>query len=77
MSTTVQKISISVPNNLYENLLALLGKREVSKFIAEAIEEKVLEKKLGGGVENFIALRAKLPKVVRKKILLAIEKGRI
>lgn len=76
MSTTVSKFSVSMPSYIYEQLAVKLGKREVSGFIADAVEKRLLDETIQDDVEAFIAIRQKLPKVSVKAIQEAIEKGR-
>ena len=76
MSTTVSKFSVSMPRYIYEQLAAKLGKREVSGFIADAVEERLLGEATEDIVEAFIAMRQRLPKVSTKAIKEAMEKGR-
>ena len=77
MSMTVNKISISLPTYIIDYLAAIAGKREVSGFIARAVEEKMLRDTGGDDpVEAFIALRKRLPKVSDHAIRAAVSKGR-
>jgi len=73
-----QRITISLPNHVYEDLLAFLGKGKISGFVAEATQHKLLEKKLApkSPVEAFFALRKITTKRTNKQILEAIRKGR-
>lgn len=77
MSTTVSKFSVSMPEYLYAQLATKLGKREVSGFITDAVEEKLLNVATDDAVETFIAMRQKIPKVNAKAIKEAVEKGRM
>ncbi len=77
MSNTVSKFSISMPSYIYRQLSAQLGKREVSSFIASAVEEKLLDVSAGDSVEAFIALRRRLPKVTGQALKEAIGQGRL
>lgn len=72
----MNKITISIPRYLHEDLKSLVKKREVSKFVAKAVEKQLLEEKVGKTTDEFISLRKKLPKFSRNKILTAIKKGR-
>lgn len=77
MSMNVGKISVSLPLHLTDYLATKVGKREVSGFIAEAVEEKMLrDAGSDDPVEAFIELRTLLPKVSDKEIREAINKGR-
>ena len=79
MSTNVQKISVSISKDIYQELVAFLGKGNISSFITEAAEEKLLEKKLEpkDPVEAFLRLRKVTPKLTHKQIMAAIRKGRM
>lgn len=71
-----QKITISLPHHIYEQLVSRTRKRHVSKYVATAIERQILEEKDIDPINEFIAMREKLPKVTRIRILQAINKGR-
>jgi len=73
-----QRITISLPKNIYEDLLSLFGRGKVSGVVAEAVEEKILKKKLEpkDPVKAFLALRKVTPKLTHKEIMDAIHKGR-
>ena len=74
-----QRITISMPNYLYEQLLALAGKGNVSGFVTEATEAKILNKAVAAKndpVDAFFALRKIAPRRTNKQILEAIRKGR-
>ncbi len=77
MSMTIQKISISLPRYLTDYLAVKLGNRQMSGFIARALEEKILNDIPVGSVDTFLAHRKKLPKISYKIIRQAIERGRI
>jgi len=71
-----QRITVSIPNYLYNNLIRQLPAGKISRFVAQAIE-KELTRMEGEPTEEFIALRKKLPKKTREEIIKAIKKGRI
>jgi len=73
-----QRVTVSLPKNIYEDLISWIGKGKVSKFVAEATEDRLLEEKLApkDPVEAFFAHRKNLPKLTTKQILAAIHKGR-
>ena len=73
-----QRVTVSLPKDLFEDLINLIGKGKVSSFVAEATEEKILEKKLEpkDPVEAFLALRKKTKKLSDSEIMTAIRKGR-
>jgi len=71
-----QRITISIPTYLYENLIRQLPAGKVSRFVAQAIEKELMKGETEP-IEEFIALREKLPKKHRAEIIKAIKKGRI
>ena len=73
-----QRITISLPNHVYEDLLTLIGKGKVSNFVAEATQIKLLDEKLTfkDPVKAFFAHRKDLPKLTHEQIMAAIRKGR-
>ena len=79
MSTNVQKISISMPRDIYQELVSFLGKGKISRFITEATEDKLLEEKLvqKDPIEAFFAHKKDLPKLTHRQIMAAIKKGRM
>ena len=77
MSMTVNKISISLPVHIAEYLSATVGKRHVSRFITKVLQEKLLRDTSKDPVEDFIAIRNRLPRVSDHAIRAAITKGRI
>lgn len=77
MSMTVNKISISLPKHIADYLAVKLGNRQVSGFIAKAVEEKILRDTSIDPVEEFIAMRKQLPKISYKAIRAAMVKGRV
>ncbi len=74
-----QRITISLPNHIYEDLLALYGKGKISKLLAEVAQSRVLQDKLykKSAVDEFYALRKITTKRTIKQILAGIHKGRI
>lgn len=73
------KISISLPTNLYEQLQAAGGHRGISSYVSAAVENKILEDKIVNtrdAVDEFIALRASLPKFSKSSVLKAVQIGR-
>ncbi|KKP47228.1 MAG: hypothetical protein UR39_C0005G0041 [Candidatus Woesebacteria bacterium GW2011_GWA1_33_30] len=73
-----KRITVSLPDYLYEDMLALTPTRGVSGYVAEAVQKRVLQQKVKpeDAVTNFLALRAESPKKNIKQILNAIHKGR-
>ena len=73
-----QRVTVSLPKNIYEDLITLVGKGRISKFVAKATGEKLLDKKLEpkDPVKAFFALRKITPKLTHRQIMDAIHKGR-
>lgn len=71
----MQRITISIPKYLYEDLVRQLPPRKISGFTARALEKGLMELEIDP-TEEFIQLREKLPKIQKAKILRAIKKGR-
>jgi len=71
-----QRITVSLPGYLYEDLLAQMPPGRVSRFVAQAVEKELTG--LGTDpVEEFISLQKKLPKREKNEVLKAIKKGRL
>lgn len=73
---TTQKLSISLPSHLYTYLASSVSSREISRYITDAVESKILAEKVSNYTKSFLLMRNKLPKFKNKDILLAIHKGR-
>lgn len=74
-----QRVTVSLPKNVYQDLITLIGKGKVSNFVANATKRMVLDEKLStiSPVDAFLAHRDKLPKLNDKQITAAIRKGRM
>jgi hypothetical protein len=73
-----QRLTISLPNYLYQNLLKITEPRKISRFITSVLEEKIINLKTSQNpIKDFLALRSKLPKKKGDQILKAIKKGRL
>ena len=70
-----QRITISLPKYLYEDLVQLIPTGQVSSFVAQAVEEQLIEFE-SDPFEEFIKLRRKFPKRQRGEIIKAIKKGK-
>lgn len=70
-----QRITVSLPNYLYEDLVKQMPAGRVSRFVARAVEKELMAQ--SDPVEDFIVLRKKLPKKEKPQILKAIKKGRL
>lgn len=76
-----QRITISIPANIYALLSQQVASGNVSQYVSETIHNRLIEDKLtqklkGDPVEEFLALREYTTKIPTKKILSAIHKGR-
>lgn len=81
MSMNTQRITISLPNYVYDQLMALYNRGEVSRVISAATEKLLVEKKIESKtnpVEDFINFRnsVKFPRLTERQIKRAINKGR-
>jgi hypothetical protein len=75
MSMNTHRITISVPDVTYVQLIQKVDRGKVSRYITNAVEEKLMNE-TANPVEQFLAMRGELPKVSIEKILQAIRKGR-
>lgn len=76
MSMNTQRITVSLPNYLYEDLVRQMPPGQVSRFVAQALERELMVLETDP-IGEFIALREKLPKKTKTEIIKAIKKGRI
>ncbi len=73
---SMQRITITIPGNIYDDLIKLVPSGKISNFAAKALE-KELTKQTADPVEAFISLReTKIPRRSKVAILKAINKGR-
>ncbi|KKT77567.1 MAG: hypothetical protein UW73_C0017G0016 [Microgenomates group bacterium GW2011_GWB1_44_8] len=73
----VKRITVSLPVETYYLLAQHTQDRTTSKFVAQAIEEKLLKMPRGkSDVDEFLSLRDCLPKVGASQIKKAISRGR-
>lgn len=74
-----KRITVSLPDYLYEDMLMLVPARGISGYVAEAVQKRVLQHKvkLNDAVASFLELRTEAPRKNIKQILNAIHKGRI
>ena len=70
-----KRVTISIPEYLYNNLNEEVPAGQVSSFVAQAVETRLMERS-SDPVGDFIKLREKVPKIRREDILKAIRKGR-
>ena len=78
-SLNTQRVTVSLPDYIYRRLVKQVPERQVSRFVASVLEEKLFmhKKQTTDPIDDFVNLRRKLPKISDKKIFAAIRKGRM
>lgn len=81
INMNIQRITISVPVNVYQLLTQQIDTGNISRYISETIHGRLVEEKMNqklkkNPVEEFLVLRKHTVKISTKKILNAIHKGR-
>lgn len=76
VSMNSYRITVSLPAHIYASLHRVAKRRGVSRYVAQAVERQMLEKRAEDPVDAFLALRGKLPFRSREEILEAIHRGR-
>ncbi len=76
MSMNTQRITVSVAEDIYLRMISRVPIRGVSKFVADAVAEKLMEE-TGDPFDAFLALRKRTHKINQRKIFDAIKKGRM
>lgn len=74
-----KRVTVSLPTYLYDDLVMLIPTGSISSYVAEAVEDKILDKKLKpklDPIDAFLNLRNITTKISGKKIIEAIHKGR-
>jgi len=71
----MQRITISVPKALYDDLVQHVPPGRVSQFAAQAIERRLFEADQDP-IEEFIKVRKLLPKYKITTIFKAVKRGR-
>jgi len=71
-----ERITISIPKYLGEELKKLVEKRKLSSFVTKALERQILEEKIENPIRAFLSLRKKLPKLSQRRIISAIKRGK-
>ncbi|MFH0942593.1 MAG: hypothetical protein V1810_00260 [Candidatus Beckwithbacteria bacterium] len=76
-----QRLTISLPDYLYDQLMVMFDRGRISRFISEATEKLLVTKRIEAKtdpIEDFLGLRKtlKLPHLTDKQIKKAINKGR-
>jgi len=73
---SMQRITISIPKYLYENLVQQIPAGKLSRFAVQALEKELM--KLDTDlIEEFVKLRKILSKKKKLEILRVIRKGRV
>lgn len=70
-----QRVTISLPKYLYEELVQQVPTGKVSGFVSQAVERCLIEFD-ADPIKEFIELRKKFPRRKKADILKAIERGR-
>ncbi|MEK7155106.1 MAG: hypothetical protein AAB697_03185 [Patescibacteria group bacterium] len=74
-----QRITISMPDYLYTQLLAAVPTGQISKFVSAATEDKIVSRRLAQNpnpIEHFLSLGGTL-KATPRQIRNAISRGRL
>ena len=78
-----QRITVSFPNSVHEDMLEELEGTTVSKFVTEAVRDKIIDKRIkkasAKGETPWEAMRRlskDLPRMTTEEILEAIHQGR-
>lgn len=71
----MQRITISLPQYLYEELVRGIPPRKISRFVRKAVEKELMRET--DPIEEFIEFKERLPKRRRIDIFRAIRKGRV
>lgn len=71
-----QRITISLPKYLYDDLVKQVNKGQISGFITNILEKELTATKTDP-IDEFIKLREKLPQKKQEEIIKAIKKSRL
>lgn len=72
---SMQRITISLPDYIYQTLAQQIPNGRVSAFVAQAIENGLVAFN-DEPVKEFLMMKKKLPKKQDREIIRAIQKGR-
>jgi len=63
-----KRVTVSLPSYIYDRLIKRVPERQVSRFVAGLLEEKLIvqKKQITDPIKDFVDLRSKLPKVSDK-----------
>jgi len=73
---SMQRITVSLPEHIYNNLVQIVPQRGISGFVSRAVENSLMEEDLDN-IQEFVNLRKKLPRKRAKDIIKAIKKDRV
>ncbi|OGG15423.1 hypothetical protein A2875_02330 [Candidatus Gottesmanbacteria bacterium RIFCSPHIGHO2_01_FULL_46_14] len=81
INMNTQRITISLPENVYTLLSQQVSSGGVSQYVSETIHSRLIEETIkkkfkNDAVGDFLALRKETKKLPTKRILAAIHKGR-
>ncbi|MBI5356640.1 hypothetical protein HZB78_03430 [Candidatus Collierbacteria bacterium] len=72
------RITVSLPDYTYQNLVRIVPVGQISRFVTEAVEQKMASaKSVSDPVAQFLEAGDNLPRKNTAAILAAIEKGRL
>jgi hypothetical protein len=73
------RITVSLPDYTYQNLVRVVPVGQISRFVTEAVEQKMASssKPTSDPVAEFLEAGENLPRKNSAAILAAIEKGRL
>ena len=75
-----QRVTISLPDYLYQQLVKLIAPRNRSSFVAQIVEREIWKiKTKNDPIDEFINYmkKNKIPKIKKNDVLKAISKGRL
>lgn len=76
----IQRITVSLPEYVHQQLITFLPPRKRSQFVARIIEKEIVKMKtIRNPIDDFFDFykKNKIPKLTRADILKAIRKGRL
>mgnify|MGYP001565863516 CR=1 FL=1 len=73
----VQRLTVSLPNYLYQLLASRVENGKMSQFVTAVLEKELIAKEKSNPIGDFFSLRQRLPKKTYKDIIKAIKTGRV
>lgn len=79
ISMNTSRITVSLPDYTYQNLVRVVPVGQISRFVAEAVEQRMasVPKSFADPVAQFLDAGKNFPKKNITEILAAVEKGRL